>query len=167
MYFVKRYDISQCGSTNVVFLQTDHIYVGRLMAYVWWFISCYSCAQWINGSYWWVALYNWFIFLELEACAILSSLFSWRHNVELWQKCLVTFVVGWLQTFLVCVYYTGFTKSYWVSAITQTKFYQYHLVKRVTFLLATVGTHVTSSNLVFSLMESSLELPMKQRIFLS
>jgi len=31
-----------------------------------------------------------------------------------------------------------------VSAITHIKLYQYHLVKRVTFLLATVDTHVTS-----------------------
>jgi len=52
-----------------------------------------------------------------------------------------------------------------VSAVTLTKLYQYHLVKRVTFLLATVDTHVTSSNLIFSLKESSLELPIKQRIF--
>jgi hypothetical protein len=52
-----------------------------------------------------------------------------------------------------------------VSAITHTKLYQYHLVKRVTFLLATVDTHVTSSNLIFSLKESSLELPIKQIIF--
>jgi len=52
-----------------------------------------------------------------------------------------------------------------VSAITHTKLYQYHLVKRVTFLLATVDTHLTSSNLIFSLKESSLGLPIKQRKF--
>jgi hypothetical protein len=121
-----------------VFLHTCHGHVGKLMAYVWWFISCYSFAQWISGSYWWLAMYNWFIFLELKAYAVLSSLFSWRHTVELQQKCLVRFVVGWLHTFLVCVYYTGLTKSYWgFSNHTHTKLCQYHLVKRVTFLLVT------------------------------
>lgn len=166
MLFSKIYDTFWCGSTNIVFLQTCYSHVGKLMAYVWWFISCYSFAQWISGSYWWLAMYNWFIFLELKAYAVLSSLFSGRHTVELQQKCLVRFVVGWLHTFSVCVYYTGLTKSYWgFSNHTHTKLCQYHLVKCVTFLLVTVDTYVTSSNLIFSLKESSLGLPIKQRIF--
>jgi hypothetical protein len=86
--YSKSHDPFWCGNTNIVFLQSGHNHVGKFMAYVWWFISCYLFQQWISGSYWWLALCNWFILLELKAYAVLSSLFSWRHTVELQQKML-------------------------------------------------------------------------------
>jgi hypothetical protein len=92
-----------------------------------------------------------FIFLKTH-CRITTKMLG--------QICcrLVTYIYQYVSTTHGSQNHTG------VSAITRTKLYLYHVVKCVTLLLVTLDTHVTSSNLIFILMESSLELPIKQRI---